>query len=188
VGLAIPSTLVMQVVDALSDRAPLERVWIGIGGRSVTTDLEERFGLRTSRGVLVSTLAERGPAAAAGLRAGDVITGLNGAEIDDALQLQALLAEATAASEIRLRVLRGSEELELPLRTGPAVASAPDGPSAATAGGGRSKSSPAAPQPVESQPSEPRSNQRHARAPRGTASQDGAAISRPDCLETGRGC
>jgi serine protease DegS len=204
VGLAIPSTLVMQVVDALSDRAPLARVWIGIGGRSVTTELEERFGLRTSRGVLVSTLAERGPAAAAGLRAGDVITGLNGAEIDDALQLQGLLAEATTEREIRLRVLRGSEELELPLRIGPAVArEGGEGPNTATPGGARSQASPApsqrapsqpaaphsaAPQFSETEPFKPHSDQRQVQAPRGTVGQDGAAISRPDCLESGRGC
>ncbi|MBK1705454.1 S1C family serine protease [Halochromatium glycolicum] len=123
VGLAIPASLVMQVVEALSAHDHPAPGWIGLGGRSVTSELEQRFGLRTSRGVLVSTLDEQGPAAAAGLRAGDVITGFNGVEIDDALQLQALISETRPGSAIELTVSRGSERIQMQLHidgSGPA--------------------------------------------------------------------
>jgi serine protease DegS len=116
-GLAIPATLVMQVVETLATHAAVDRGWIGLGGRSVTSELEERFGLRAAHGVLVARLSENGPAATAGIRAGDVITAYDEIEVDDALQLQELIAATAPGTEVRLVVWRGSQRLEVALRT-----------------------------------------------------------------------
>ncbi|MBK5938478.1 S1C family serine protease [Halochromatium roseum] len=116
VGFAIPSTLVMQVVESIADHGQVDRGWIGLGGRSVTHELERRFGLRASSGVLVSSLVENGPAAAAGLRAGDVITAFAGTEITDASQLRELIIATPPQREIPLVLWRGSERIEVSVR------------------------------------------------------------------------
>ncbi|MBK1618801.1 hypothetical protein CKO42_10215 [Lamprobacter modestohalophilus] len=116
VGFAIPSTLVMQVVESIADHGQVDRGWIGLGGRSVTHELERRFGLRASSGVLVSSLVENGPAAAAGLRAGDVITAFAGTEITDASQLRELITATPPQREVPLVVWRGSERIEVSVR------------------------------------------------------------------------
>lgn len=116
VGFAIPSTLVMQVVESIADHGQVDRGWIGLGGRSVTNELERRFGLRASSGVLVSSLVENGPAAAAGLRAGDVITAFAGTEISDASQLQELITATPPQREVPLVLWRGSERIEVSVR------------------------------------------------------------------------
>ncbi|MEA1049266.1 trypsin-like peptidase domain-containing protein [Lamprobacter modestohalophilus] len=116
VGFAIPSTLVMQVVESIADHGQVDRGWIGLGGRSVTGELERRFGLRASSGVLVSSLVENGPAAAAGLRAGDVITAFAGTEITDASQLRELITATPPQREVPLVLWRGSERIEVSVR------------------------------------------------------------------------
>lgn len=118
VGLAIPSNLVVPVIHTLSGLKPGGRGWIGLGGRSVTRALEQQFGLRSSQGVLVSTVAENSPAAAAGIRPGDVITTFGGEAIDDALQLQAAITGAPPGSVSELVLWRGSERMEAELTVG----------------------------------------------------------------------
>ncbi len=124
VGFAIPVTLVMQVVETLTtesnkhgaDNGPSDRGWLGLGGRSVTPDLEQRFGLRTSSGVLVSNLVENGPAAVAGLRAGDVITTFAGQDVTDTVQLRELITATALQGEALLVMWRGSERIEVTVR------------------------------------------------------------------------
>lgn len=116
-GFAIPAVRMLRVVEAIVELDGSARGWLGLGGRSVTTELEERFGLRTSSGVLVSRVDEHGPAAAAGVRVGDVITALAGREVADAFALQALMAATSADEETRLVLWRGSERIELSVRT-----------------------------------------------------------------------
>ncbi|WP_462320283.1 S1C family serine protease [Halochromatium sp.] len=120
VGFAISSTLVMQVVEAIVEESTDDRLanqgWLGIGGRSVTQELEQRFGLRISSGVLVSSLIEDGPAAAAGLRAGDVITAFAGQQVGDASQLWELIRTTALEHEVPLVLWRGSKRIDLTVR------------------------------------------------------------------------
>ncbi|MEA3641619.1 MAG: trypsin-like peptidase domain-containing protein [Lamprobacter sp.] len=117
VGFAIPSTLVMRVAESIAKQGHVDRSWIGLGGRSVTQELEQRFGLRASSGVLVSSLVENGPAEAAGLRVGDVITAFAGTEIADAAQLRELITATATEREVPLVLWRGSERLTISVRT-----------------------------------------------------------------------
>jgi membrane-associated protease RseP (regulator of RpoE activity) len=57
---------------------------IGITTTQLTKQLADYFGVSGGRGVLVSSVTESGPASRAGLKAGDVITEVNGERIDDA--------------------------------------------------------------------------------------------------------
>jgi S1-C subfamily serine protease len=112
-GFAIPASRVVRVVEAIVERDGGARGWLGLGGRSVTAELEQRFGLRTSSGVLVSTIDEHGPAAAAGVRVGDVITALAGHEVDNAFALQALIGALPRDEALALVLWRGSERIDL---------------------------------------------------------------------------
>ena len=116
VGFAIASTLVMQVVEAIADHSQADHDWIGLGGRSVTQELEQRFGLQVSTGVLISNLVENGPAAAAGLRAGDVITTFADQEVTDTFQLRELIMATAPQREAPLILWRGSERIEVTVR------------------------------------------------------------------------
>ena len=84
VGFAIPSNLVKLFVDSAVTGRKLERPWLGAKLDAVTREIAEALGLTRVAGALVTRLYDNGPAAEAGLQAGDVIVGVDGHEVADA--------------------------------------------------------------------------------------------------------
>jgi S1-C subfamily serine protease len=117
VGFAIPSTLVSVVVNAYAEHGRLDRGWIGLRGESVDRMLETRFGLRTPSGVLVWSTEENGPAEAADIRPGDVITAFAGEAVDNAGRLSELITATAPGTRVELVIFRGSERLERHVQT-----------------------------------------------------------------------
>jgi S1-C subfamily serine protease len=83
---------------------------LGVSVEELTPQLAEYFGAQDG-GVLVSSVMDNSAAAKAGLRAGDVITSVNGTRVRDP---QALVRELAAASgEVTIGLLRDRKELTL---------------------------------------------------------------------------
>ena len=74
-GGAIPSNLAKAVADAIIRDGRVHRSWFGL-------DMQPRIGDTPASGVLIASVAERSPAAAAGLKAGDVMMKVNGVPVD----------------------------------------------------------------------------------------------------------
>lgn len=83
---------------------------LGVSVEGLTPQLAEYFGARDG-GVLVLSVSENSPAARAGLRAGDVITAIDGTRVRDARTLAR--AVAAARGEITIGLLRDRKELTL---------------------------------------------------------------------------
>ncbi|HZP07773.1 MAG TPA: Do family serine endopeptidase [Methyloceanibacter sp.] len=84
IGFAIPSNMVRLVVQsALKGVAAVQRPWLGATLQPVTSDIADSLGLPTPSGALVAKVAAKGPAAKAGLAAGDVVIGVDGKEVKD---------------------------------------------------------------------------------------------------------
>ncbi|WP_462329543.1 S1C family serine protease [Thiohalocapsa halophila] len=118
VAFAIPADRVMRVVAAIAQGGDVERGWIGIGARTLEPGLAERFGVRAPRGVFVSRVLPESPAAAAGLRTGDVIVAAGGEPVLTSPALREAVIAAGAGGSIELAVWRGSEQLTTEVRTG----------------------------------------------------------------------
>ena len=79
IGFAIPVDMVKIVVAAAKAGDTLvHRPWLGASLQAVTYDLAESLGLNRPTGALVSDIADKGPAASAGLKQGDLITAIDG--------------------------------------------------------------------------------------------------------------
>jgi len=84
VGFAVPATLVRRVVDsAVGGATAVVRPWLGVKGDTVSAEIARSLGLERPQGVVVTEVWPNGPGARAGLREGDVITAIDGAEIND---------------------------------------------------------------------------------------------------------
>lgn len=94
--------------------------YLGMQIADVTKENYGRFGLREVRGVAVEKVVENSPAAAAGLRDGDVIVRFNGDEITSARKLTRLVSEVAPDHQVRITVLRGGTEQELTATVGKA--------------------------------------------------------------------
>jgi S1-C subfamily serine protease len=88
---------------------------IGIVVRAPTAEEVLRAGLPDASAVWVVDVAEGSPAAAAGLRAGDLVLRVNDVPIDDAARLETLVRAAPPASVLTLQVRRDGESIEVRL-------------------------------------------------------------------------
>ncbi|HRL22584.1 MAG TPA: DegQ family serine endoprotease [Alcaligenes sp.] len=82
ISLAIPIDEAMQVVEQLKSHGKVTRGRIGVQITPVADDVAKALGLPDSKGALVSSVEEGGPAAKAGIQSGDVILQFNGRKID----------------------------------------------------------------------------------------------------------
>jgi Do/DeqQ family serine protease len=83
IGFAIPANMVRVVVNSALRGGKVERPWLGAELQAVTPEIAESLGLDRPRGALITQLADNSPAQQAGLRLGDVITGIDGREVSD---------------------------------------------------------------------------------------------------------
>jgi len=107
IGFAIPVNMVKVVVAAAKGGvAQVRRPWPGATLQSVSREIAESIGLDRPAGALVTDLVEGGPAAQAGLRRGDVITAVDGLEIDDPEALTYRIGTKPVGTTTSLTVLR----------------------------------------------------------------------------------
>jgi Do/DeqQ family serine protease len=123
IGFAIPSNMVGAVVRAALTTGRIARPTLGIGGQDVTADIARARGLERIGGVIVSTVAPDSPAAAAGIKAGDVILKMNGRDVNDIQDLRFRLATMSVGGKVKLTMVRGKEasDVEVELREAAAV-------------------------------------------------------------------
>ena len=87
IAFAIPAETVKSVVAQLKDKGSVTRGWIGVQIQPVTPEIADSLGLKKPAGALVAEPQKDGPAAKAGIQAGDVITAVNGKPVTDARDL-----------------------------------------------------------------------------------------------------
>ncbi len=109
VSFAIPIDVAMEVADQLRETGEVSRGWLGVVIETVDRNLAERYNLEKAAGALVSQVQENSPAEAAGLRAGDIITGFNGRSIDLSSDLPHMVGRVRAGSEADVLVVRDGE-------------------------------------------------------------------------------
>ncbi len=87
--------------------------YLGVQTTEVTKENFAKFGLREVRGVAVEKVVENSPAAAAGIKDGDVIVRINGEEIASTRKLTRLISEIDADHQVKVTVLRNGSEQEI---------------------------------------------------------------------------
>lgn len=82
IAFAIPASTAKEVVNDLMDDGKINRGWLGVQIQPVTGEIAESLGLAEAKGALVNDPQEGSPAAKAGMKAGDVITAVNGVAVE----------------------------------------------------------------------------------------------------------
>jgi serine protease Do len=110
IGFAIPAEVAKDVVAALKEKGVVARGWIGVHIQPVTQDIADGFGLKAAKGALVAQPQKGGPADAAGLKAGDVITAVDGEKIETPRELARKVAALAPGRAVDVVYLRGGSE------------------------------------------------------------------------------
>jgi Do/DeqQ family serine protease len=121
IGFAIPSNLVRLYAESAAQGRKVERPWIGAKLEAMSHDFAEGLGLNRVSGAVVTRLYNKGPAADAGLREGDVITHVDGVEVTDARAVYYRLATKGIGQTARLSIIRKNQptDIALPLIAAP---------------------------------------------------------------------
>jgi serine protease Do len=110
IAFAVPADLAKPVIAQLRDKGAVTRGWAGLEIQSLTPDIAEGLGLAKPQGALVAETVPGGPAAKAGIAAGDVIVSLNAAPLKDSRVLFRSVADAAPGSQIAFGLLRDGKE------------------------------------------------------------------------------
>jgi len=89
-----------------------ERGVLGSHVIELSAGLRHLYGVDVGVGVMISRIVEDSPAAAAGLRVGDVIVAIEGAPVRNELDLKQLLADCEDGASVRLSLQRDGERVE----------------------------------------------------------------------------
>jgi S1-C subfamily serine protease len=113
-GFAIPINTAKPIVEEIKSKGEFQRSYIGIRGASVADYLQAYpdGDLGTESGVYIVQIYTDSPAAKAGLKEGDVITGLEGKEILTMTQLISTLFQYRPGDEVELSVLRDGRTIK----------------------------------------------------------------------------
>jgi S1-C subfamily serine protease len=120
IGFAIPSDLVITVIEQLSENGRVEYAFLGVQAISVDPFLQQHLEVGADRGVLVGDVGADSPAAQAGLQEGDVIVEFEGEELRGKTDLFRLLREHRPGDEVTLSVQRGGETMSVEVTLGEA--------------------------------------------------------------------
>ncbi len=113
IAFAIPSSTAKQVVNQLIKKGSVERGWIGVQIQPVTKDIAASLGLAEEKGAIVASPQDDGPAAKAGVKAGDVITAVNGETVQDPRDLARKIANIAPGEKASLTVWRKNKAEEI---------------------------------------------------------------------------
>lgn len=113
VGFAISAEDAVAVADKLIEQGFVRHARLGIRAGDLTPSVARRFGIDVTEGVLVSDVEAGGPAASAGLRAGDVVIAADGEAVTSMARLTAAIRAHEPGDAFRLTVLRQGKQMDV---------------------------------------------------------------------------
>lgn len=116
IGFAVPANMARSVMDSLIKTGKVTRGWLGVSIQEVNQDLAKQFGLSDSKGALVSEVIPDSPAAAAGIKSGDVIVGFEGKPVEGPAVLRNMVAQTQVGKTARVDVLRDNKKQSFNVR------------------------------------------------------------------------
>ncbi|PVE23817.1 serine protease [Microvirga sp. KLBC 81] len=129
IGFAVPSSMVRVVLNSAKGGARnVVRPWLGARLQPVDGDIATGLGLERPTGVLVTSVYDKGPAAEAGLKRGDVILAVDGQPVDNPDSFGYRFTLKGTQGQAPLTVLRGGKQSALQVRLMPPVEVPPRDP------------------------------------------------------------
>jgi len=118
IGFAIPANLVKMLLPQLAEKGRVEWGWLGVSIAEVSEDDLDRLKLRAARGVLVRGVMPGEPADKGGVRANDVIVGIDGTRLETPRDLQRVVSSTPVGKKVRVVLMRDGQETEIEVTIG----------------------------------------------------------------------
>jgi S1-C subfamily serine protease len=118
IGFAIPVSTAKMVLEGIVKDGQVTRGWIGVEPNELTPELAQTFGVAAQQGVIITGVLQNGPAAQAGMKPGDVVTGIEGVEIRNVAELLTQVAALKPGSGATFHVQRANGKTTLQVTPG----------------------------------------------------------------------
>ena len=110
IGFAIPINMAKEIMDILVEEGRVSRGWLGVSIQNIEGEMALSLGMEPESGVLVGDVFENTPAESAGIKAGDVITEVNGEKVSNTTELMNRVAMIKPGTEATFRILRNGRK------------------------------------------------------------------------------
>ena len=117
-GFAVPTAIARDVIVALANDGKILHGYFGLSAQDIDRPTAEALNLTNQKGALVNNVAENSPAAKSGVHDGDIITGIDGREIDSWSTLRTVIAQLKPGAETKVALLRDGKARELVVKVG----------------------------------------------------------------------
>jgi serine protease Do len=115
IGFAIPANLAKNIMDQILSKGKVTRGYMGIAPQELTPEMAKAFNLPNVHGVAISSVVADSPASKAGLKVGDVITAVNGTNVEDVNSFRLQIAGFAPGTTVHLKVDRSGQNVEVPV-------------------------------------------------------------------------
>ena len=116
-GFAIPANLVVRVKDSIISTGKFEKPYIGVYLDSLDAEKIKALNLKSSNGIYIAGVVANGPAAKAGLAKNDVVTAVDGKEINSAGAFVGEIAAKKVGQKTNLTVIRNGKTINVAVTT-----------------------------------------------------------------------
>ena len=109
IGFAIPSNMVKAVMAQLIQYGEVKRGMLGVQLRDLTPAIAESLDLENAKGALVGQVVEDSPAEKAGIKAGDIITSVNGRTVSNSSETRNLIGLQRIGDKVEIGLSRDGQ-------------------------------------------------------------------------------
>lgn len=121
IGFAIPINDVTGLIQSVEKTGKLEQPYLGVLYIPITSDIASQYNLNVSQGAWIpptditgqSSIIAGGPAAAAGLQVGDIITAIDGQQLNQNTSLTSVIDKDQVGQVVTLSIRRGNKTLSI---------------------------------------------------------------------------
>jgi serine protease Do len=118
IGFAIPINLVKGLLPQLAEKGKVEWGWLGVSIAEVADEDVMRYRLKEPGGVLVRQVVAGQPADKGGVKANDVILGVDGARVNEPRDLQRIISSTPVGKSVKLSMMREGQATEVSVIVG----------------------------------------------------------------------
>lgn len=117
VGFAIPVNKIKKIINELKSDGKVDRdFWVGFSVQTVDEGIAKYYGLKSTRGVIVTQVTSKSPADKSGLKVYDIIVGVDTYSVNNEVSLIGVLQEFRINDTAELHILRDNKPMTLKMK------------------------------------------------------------------------
>ncbi len=109
IGFAIPTNMAKQVTEQLAQHGEVKRGFLGAQMQNLDSTLAEAFGVARDSGAVIVDIQPGSPADKSGLRAGDIVTAVDGKPVSNAVEVRNRIGLLPVGTKLQIDILRNGK-------------------------------------------------------------------------------